>query len=183
MLPHKHSIFSLIFRLTVSFCRNTLFRYVPRLRLIKRRDDKLGLDLRCFNWSYYNTSTSTCFMYNSSHYQNNYSFIELCFFKCKLVNETCAIALVQAGTQADQLAGTIDWVGNITNFTKNRTRKSAFFSQNSIETCSLIFVSAIKKVYQENIPFVKTIDMYDFIKDIIGKTNCYLHAHFFFDLY
>ena len=34
--------------------------------------------------------------------------------------------------------------------------------------------NVIRKVYQENIPFVKTIDMYVFIKGIIGKTNCYL---------
>ena len=48
-------------------------------------------------------------------------------FKCRLVNETRAIALVQAGTQADQLASAIDRVGNIINFTKNRARKSFFF--------------------------------------------------------
>ena len=34
-------------------------------------------------------------------------------FKCRLVNETRTIALVQAGTQANQLAGTIDHAGNI----------------------------------------------------------------------
>ena len=59
-------------------------------------------------------------------------------FKCRLVNETRAIALVQAGTQADQLASAIDRVGNIINFTKNRARKSFFFSQDLKETFSLI---------------------------------------------
>ena len=59
-------------------------------------------------------------------------------FKCSLVNETRAIALVQAGTQADQLASAIDRVGNIINFTKNRARKSFFFSQDLKETFSLI---------------------------------------------
>ena len=44
--------------------------------------------------------------------------------------------------------------------------KVYFFSQDSKEKCSLIFASVIKKVYQENIPFVKTIDMYVFIKGI-----------------
>ena len=59
-------------------------------------------------------------------------------FKCRLVNETRAIALVQAGTQADQLASAIDRVGNIINFTKNHARKSFFFSQDLKETFSLI---------------------------------------------
>ena len=59
-------------------------------------------------------------------------------FKCRLVNQTRAIALVQAGTQADQLASAIDRVGNIINFTKNRARKSFFFSQDLKETFSLI---------------------------------------------
>ena len=61
--------------------------------------------------------------------------------------------------------------------------KVVFFSQDSKEKSALIFASVIKKVYQENIPFVKTIDMYVFIKGIIGKTNCYLYVFFFFDLY
>ena len=58
-------------------------------------------------------------------------------FKCRLVNETCAIALVQTGTQANQLASAIDHAGNITNFTENRASKSSFFSQDSKESCSL----------------------------------------------
>ena len=41
-------------------------------------------------------------------------------FKCRLVNETHTIALVQTGTQANQLAGTIDHAGNIINSTENR---------------------------------------------------------------
>ena len=91
-------------------------------------------------------------------------------FKCRLVNETRAIMLMQAGTQANQLASTIDCAGKITNFTKNDTSKSFFFSQDSKEMCSLIFVSLNKKLHQENIPFLKTIHiMYDFIKGIIGK--------------
>ena len=105
-------------------------------------------------------------------------------FKCRLVNETCAIALVQVGMQANQLASVIDGAGNKTNFIKNRASKIFFFSQDSKETCCLVFVSIIKKVYQENIPFVKTIHtMYVFIKGIIGKTNCYWRMRFFFDLY
>ena len=104
-------------------------------------------------------------------------------FKCRLVNETCAFAIVQASTQANQLASAIDRAGNITNFTENGASKSFFFSQDSKEKCSLIFASVIKKVYQDNIPFVKTIDKYVFIKGIIRKTNCYLHVRFFFDLY
>ena len=54
-------------------------------------------------------------------------------FKCRLVNETCMVALVEAGMQANQLAiaidlaSAIDCVGNITNFTKNRASKRFFF--------------------------------------------------------
>ena len=47
--------------------------------------------------------------------------------------ETHAIALVQAGTQANQFASAINCAGNITN-TKLK------------ETCPLIFVSVIRKV-------------------------------------
>ena len=99
--------------------------------------------------------------------------------KCRLVSKTCAIALMQAGMQANQLASAIDRVGNITNFPENRANKSFFFSLDSKETCSLIFSSVIKKVCQENISFVKTMDMYVFIKGIIGKANCDLHVRFF----
>ena len=65
---------------------------------------------------------------------------------CRLVSETCAIVLVQAGTQVNQFAGTIDPAGNITNFSKNCAGKSFFFSQDLKKTCSLIFVSVIRKV-------------------------------------
>ena len=104
-------------------------------------------------------------------------------FKCRLVNETCAIMLLQAGTQANQLASIIDCTGKIKNFTKNDTSKSFFFSQDSKEMCSLIFVSLDKKLHQENIPFLKTIHiMYDCIKGIIRKQT-YWQKHFFIDLY
>ena len=45
----------------------------------------------------------------------------------RLVNEIRAIALVQAGTQANQFASAIDRAGNITKFTENRGGKSFFF--------------------------------------------------------
>ena len=64
----------------------------------------------------------------------------------RLVNETHTIVLVQAGTQANQFDSVIDCAGNITNFTENRTGKSFFFSEDSKETCPLIFVSVIRKV-------------------------------------
>ena len=64
----------------------------------------------------------------------------------RLVNETHAIALVQAGTQTNQFASANDCAGNITNFTENRAGKSFFFSEDLKETCPLIFVSAIRKV-------------------------------------
>ena len=54
--------------------------------------------------------------------------------------------LVQAGTQANQFASAIDCTSNITNFTENHTGKSFFFSEDSKETCPLIFVSVIRKV-------------------------------------
>ena len=101
-------------------------------------------------------------------------------FKCRLVNETHAIALV---THTNQLVSATDRPGSINNFTKTRASKRFFFSQDSKETCSLIFVSVIKKVYQENIPFMKTIHtMYVFIKGKIREMNCYWHMCFFFNL-
>ena len=66
------------------------------------------------------------------------------YVKNRLINETRVVALVQAGTQANQFASSIACAGNKTNFTKNRTGKS-FFSQDSKETSYLIFVSAIRK--------------------------------------
>ena len=64
----------------------------------------------------------------------------------RLVNETYAIVLVQAGTQANQFARAIHCTGNVTNFTENCTGKSFFFSEDSKKTCPLIFVSVIRKV-------------------------------------
>ena len=49
-------------------------------------------------------------------------------FECRLVNKTCAIALMQASTQANHLARSIDRAGNITNFTENHASKFFFFS-------------------------------------------------------
>ena len=86
-------------------------------------------------------------------------------FKWRLVNEMQAIALMQAGMQANQLAIVIDRAGNITNFLKAQKRRV------------LYFLCVIKKVYQGNIPLCV------FNKGIIGKTNCYWHVRFFFDLY
>ena len=90
--------------------------------------------------------------------------------------------LVQAGAQANQLTSATDRAGNITNLPK--IGQGFFFSQDSKETCTLIFVSVLKNVYQGNIPSMKTIHtMYVFFKDMIGKTNCYWHVRFFFDLF
>ena len=53
--------------------------------------------------------------------------------------------LIQAGMQANQFANVIDRAGNVTNFVGNRGGKSLSFSQDSKETCYLIFVSVIRK--------------------------------------
>ena len=53
----------------------------------------------------------------------------------RLVNETHAIALVQAGTQANHFASGIDCAGRITNFIENCAGKSFFFSEDSKESC------------------------------------------------
>ena len=57
-----------------------------------------------------------------------------------------AIVLVQAGTQVNQFASMIDCAGNIGNFTENHAGKSFFFSEESKETCPLIFASVIRKL-------------------------------------
>ena len=58
---------------------------------------------------------------------------------------TGTIGLMQVGKQANQLASAIDRAGNI-NFTEHCASKSVFFSQDSKETCSLIFVCHKKGV-------------------------------------
>ena len=50
-------------------------------------------------------------------------FISIVWRHPWLVSETGAIALEQAGAQANQFASTIDCAGNITNFTENRAGK------------------------------------------------------------
>ena len=45
----------------------------------------------------------------------------------RLVDETCGIALMQEGMQANQFASAIDQRGNIRNFNDNRAGKSFFF--------------------------------------------------------
>ena len=50
-------------------------------------------------------------------------------FKCRLVNETSEIALMQAGKQANHLTSAIGRAGNITKFTENRASKIFFFSR------------------------------------------------------
>ena len=47
----------------------------------------------------------------------------------RLVIETCAIALAQAGMQAGQFANAIDHTGNKTNFTEIVQVKVSFFSR------------------------------------------------------
>ena len=90
-------------------------------------------------------------------------------FKRRLVNDTRAIAIVQAGTHANRLASVIDRAGNIKVFTKNRASRSFFFSKNSKETCSLIFLPAIKKVVSMKHPTRENRTYFVFIKSIIGK--------------
>ena len=76
----------------------------------------------------------------------------------RLVSETCTIALMQADRQVNQFASGIDHAGNITNFTENRAGKS-FFSQDSDETYSLIFVchKNVKSWIEQNIPLLLCI--------------------------
>ena len=94
-------------------------------------------------------------------------------FKCRLVTENHVITIGKTSTQTNQLACAIDHAGNVTIFTENHRSKSFFYSQDSKETCSLIFMFVIEMGYQENILFMKTMYiMYAFIKGIIGKTNC-----------
>ena len=68
----------------------------------------------------------------------------------RLVNETRAIALVQAGTQANQFPSAIDRAGNITNFTENRAGKGFFFFLKSQERLVLKYLSVNKKIIMTN---------------------------------
>ena len=87
---------------------------------------------------------------------------------CRLVNETCMIALVQAGMQANQFASVTDRAGNITNFTENRTGKSFFFLKTQKRFVTyLIFVSVIRKGISGKIQLVTHV----FLKALSGKLN------------
>ena len=70
--------------------------------------------------------TSTCLMYDSSH---DKIMVLLNFaFKCSLVNETSTTALVQAGTQANQLASATDHTGKHSKFhQKSHKQRFLFF--------------------------------------------------------
>ena len=91
-------------------------------------------------------------------------------FKCRLVIETHTIVLMQASNQANLLASAIDHVSNTTNFTENCTSNSFFFLKTKRD---MLFNFCIwhKKGVSGNIPFMKTINLYVFIKGIIGKMN------------
>ena len=67
-------------------------------------------------------------MYSSSHDQNNYRFIEICF-QVQACQWDRAIALVQAGTQADKLTSAIDRVGNNKFYQKSRKKNFLVFSR------------------------------------------------------
>ena len=96
-----------------------------------------------------------------------------------LVNETRAIALVQAGTQANQFASAIDSAGNITNFTENRAGKNFFFSQDSKEICYLIFVSDIRKGISGKHPICEN-NTYECFHESHNQENELLLARAFF---
>ena len=99
--------------------------------------------------------TSTCLMYDSSH---DKIMVLLNFaFKCSLVNETSTTALVQAGTQANQLASATDHTGNIASFTKNRTSKGFFFFsrlKGDIFVCHKKGVSGKHPIHENNTYYV-----------------------------
>ena len=75
-----------------------------------------------------------------------------------------------AGWHVGKSFGQCDWSCRQHNKLSSKLHKQKFFFSRLKEMCSLIFVSAIKTVYQENIPFLKPIHMYVFIKNIIRKT-------------
>ena len=127
-----------IFGLTVSFADSLWFSMYRNRSSSKRHNDKLGLNLlyviidinMVFSMG---NKTLTCLRYDSSY---DKIIVLLNFtFKWSLVNETCPIALVQAGTQANQLASTIDYTGKITNFLKTQKRRVLYFLCLSWKRC------------------------------------------------
>ena len=71
--------------------------------------------------------TSTCLMYNRCFMIKLITILLNFALKCRLVNETHAIALVQADPQTNQLASAINRAGSRANFTENHASKSFFF--------------------------------------------------------
>ena len=70
----------------------------------------------------------------------------------RLVNETRMIALVQAGTQANQFASTIDCTGNINKFYRKSLRRNFLFFLKTqrrlfLKTLSVLRKGIIRKIF------------------------------------
>ena len=100
----------------------------------------------------------------------------------RLVNETRMILLVQAGTQANQFASTIDCTGNINKFYQKSLRQNFLFFLKTQRRLFLKTLSVLRKGIIRKIFHLWKEDKYVFIKGIIGKMNCYWHKCFSFDL-
>ena len=123
--------------------------------------------------------TSTCLMYHSCYDKINYRFIELWteLPMRPVWSRSCRLARRQIDWPARLMTQEISQI-----LLKMAQAKVSFLLKTQ-KRRALWFLCVIKKMYQGNIPFVKTIHMCVFIKGIIGKMNCYWHVRFFFNLY
>ena len=97
------------------------------------------------------------------------------FPSLQLVNETRAIAIAKAGTQANQFASAIDHAGSKTNFyRKSHRQKFCFFSRLKRDLLLNFCIWHIRKSYIRKHP-IRENNTY-VLKAL--KTNCYWHVHF-----
>ena len=95
----------------------------------------------------------------------------------RVVNENCAIMLVQAGMQAKHFAAAFDRACSITNFNTNCPYKSFFFFLKTQRRLVLKFVSIRRNHIVKKIFHSWKQDIYVFIKGIMPelKTNVWLN--------
>ena len=116
--------------------------------------------------------TSTCLLYDSCHEKINYCVIELCF-KCRLVNEARMIVLVKADMPANQLASTNDC-----KFYQKLCKQTFLFFSGLKRYVFFNVCVCHKKGVSAKHPICENNTYHVFIKDIIGKTVCYMRSFF-----
>ena len=99
----------------------------------------------------------------------------------RLVNETCAITLVQAGTQANQFVSAIDQAGNITHYWKSCRQKFFFLkTKKSLVLKSLCIIRQVKSwIVQNNLLLLFVCKIHVIYCKVLKVFNFKLFSYFF----